>query len=140
MRQRYDLPVYVANDAHAATLGEYTFGAKTDAQSLIVVLAGRGIRAGIVLDGALYYGEGYGAGEIGHVVVDPAGDLCVCGHRGCLEAMASTKALVRQARAIVAAQPASIVAQLASAAGTVTTDVVLEAYAGRRSGGCIGRA
>jgi predicted NBD/HSP70 family sugar kinase len=87
LQTRYDLPVYVSNDSHAAALGEYAFGHKREIANLIVIKVGRGISAGIVLNGRLHYGDGSGAGEIGHVRVVEEGELCLCGQTGCLEVM-----------------------------------------------------
>jgi predicted NBD/HSP70 family sugar kinase len=94
---QFGLPVHVANDSHLAALAEYTFGAAVDSPNLITIRIGQGVGAGIVLNGRPFYGDGFGAGEIGHVVVAPDGDLCSCGNRGCLETTSSTRAMVRQA-------------------------------------------
>lgn len=99
----YDLPIYVANDSHMAALAEYTFGPARPGSNLIVIKIGRGIGAGIVLNGQPFYGDGMGAGEIGHVVVERFGRegngrLCTCGNHDCLETVASTAAILQQAR------------------------------------------
>jgi predicted NBD/HSP70 family sugar kinase len=78
------LPVHVANDANAAALGEHTFGGASG-NGLMVIAVGQGLGAGLLLDGALHRGHHFAAGEIGHVVVDPRGEPCACGRRGCLE-------------------------------------------------------
>ena len=78
------LPVFVANDANTAVLGEHTFGASGDG-GLIVVRVGTGVGAGLVLGGSLLHGHLGAAGEIGHVVVDPDGERCACSRAGCLE-------------------------------------------------------
>jgi len=96
LADRYDLPIYVANDSHMASLGEFTFGASTGINNLLVIKIGQGIGAGIVLGGQPFYGDGYGAGEIGHVVVDRQGLQCTCGNYGCLETTSSTRAIVRR--------------------------------------------
>jgi len=80
----YDVPVFVANDANAAALGEHTFGDTGDG-GLMLLRVGTGVGAGLILEGALLHGHRSAAGEIGHVVVDPAGAQCACGRRGCLE-------------------------------------------------------
>lgn len=100
LEERYNLPCYMANDCQAAALGEYTFGEHNNTSDLVVVKAGRGIGAGIVMDGSPYFGQGYGAGEIGHLGVVEDGEVCACGNRGCLETVASTEALVRKAAAL----------------------------------------
>jgi len=85
-------PVYVANDANAAVLAEYS-EVETDTENLLLVRVGGGVGAGIVIGGELFVGDEFAAGEIGHVVVDDAGALCKCGRRGCLEAVVSAPLL-----------------------------------------------
>jgi predicted NBD/HSP70 family sugar kinase len=75
---------HVANDANAAALGELGLAGPAE-RSLLVVKVGQGVGAGVVLDGHLVLGDGFAAGEIGHVVVDPDGEVCACGRTGCLE-------------------------------------------------------
>jgi N-acetylglucosamine repressor len=103
MEDRYRLPTHIANDSHMATLAEYTYGSSRESGNLIVIRISKGIGAGIVLDGRPFYGDGYGAGEIGHVVVAPGGLLCTCGNRGCLEMTSSTRAILKSAVAAAAA-------------------------------------
>ncbi len=91
--RRYGLPVYVANDSQVAALAEHVFGA-VRSSNLIAVKAGLGIGAGLVLNGELFQGDGFGAGEIGHTVVEMDGELCRCGSRGCLETVASSRAVL----------------------------------------------
>ncbi|MCA9926883.1 MAG: ROK family transcriptional regulator [Anaerolineales bacterium] len=103
LEAQQDLPVFVANDSHLAALAEYSFGS-SDTRNLVLIKTGRGIGAGIVLNGQLYYGEGGSAGEIGHVTVVHQGIQCSCGNQGCLEAVAGVQALIEQAQAIPADQ------------------------------------
>ena len=95
---RWSLPVYVANDSQAAAIGEHTFGGHGATSSMVVIKAGRGIGAGIVIEGRLYAGEGLGAGEIGHTAIADNARPCRCGSTGCLETLASTRAVVQRAR------------------------------------------
>ena len=97
LSDRYDHPIYLANNSQAAALAEYFENGKPD--NLVVIKAKKGLGAGLIINGKPFYGSGFGAGEIGHVVVDANGDLCTCGNRGCLETIASPAALVRQAEA-----------------------------------------
>jgi predicted NBD/HSP70 family sugar kinase len=92
------VPVHVANDANAAVLGELGLGGDAD-RSLLLVKVGHGVGAGLVLDGHLVVGDQFAAGEIGHVVVDPDGELCACGRTGCLETAIAAPRLRRRARA-----------------------------------------
>ena len=84
LRAAFDVPVFVANDANTAVLGEHTFGDAGDG-GLMLVRVGTGVGAGLVLEGALLHGHRSAAGEVGHVVIDPDGAECACGRRGCLE-------------------------------------------------------
>jgi predicted NBD/HSP70 family sugar kinase len=89
------LPVFVANDANTAVLGEHTFGQTGDG-GLMVLRVGIGVGAGLVLEGALLHGHLGAAGEIGHVTVEPGGDVCACGRRGCLETILAAPRLRRR--------------------------------------------
>ncbi|MBN1933019.1 MAG: ROK family transcriptional regulator [Anaerolineae bacterium] len=109
LQKRYALPVYIANDCQVAALGEFTFGDNKGQPSLVLIKIARGVGAGIILNQQLYHGDGgYGAGEIGHVMVEENGELCMCGHYGCLETIVSGRALVRQVKAAKVKQRASI--------------------------------
>jgi N-acetylglucosamine repressor len=98
IQSRYQLPVYMGNVAHMAALAEYTFGGGQHRENLVVVHIGHGIGAGIILQGELFHGDAYGAGEIGHAVVVEQGQLCNCGNYGCLETVADCRAIVRRAQ------------------------------------------
>ena len=95
---------------------------------MAVIRVGRGIGAGLILNGELFHGDGFGAGEIGHVTVDPEGEPCRCGRRGCLETVASTRAMLERAEGAASENPDSILARLAKdAGGPVTIDVLASA-------------
>jgi len=98
LRSRFQRPVYLANDCQVSALGEYTFGGGRASKNLMVIKIGRGVGAGVVLDGQLFYGDNAGAGEIGHIQVAENGDRCRCGNTGCLEAVISVPALIARAR------------------------------------------
>lgn len=87
------LPVFLANDANAAALGESFFGAAKNSRNFIYVTVSTGVGGGIVIDKKLYEGSGFVAGEIGHISIVPDGKKCACGKRGCLEAYASGTAI-----------------------------------------------
>jgi predicted NBD/HSP70 family sugar kinase len=88
--------VRVENDVNAAALGAFALLGRTANQSMAYLNLGTGLAAGLVLGGQLWRGSRGVAGEIGHIPVDPAGPLCPCGQRGCLELMASGSAVARQ--------------------------------------------
>ena len=130
IRERNELPVYVANDSQAAALAEYIFGTDRRANNMAVIRVGRGIGAGLILNGELFQGDGFGAGEIGHVTVDPDGVPCRCGRRGCLETVASSRAMVEAAQRSIAEAPDSALGRLAAeSGGTVTIDILARALA-----------
>lgn len=101
LEEALGLPVVVANDANLAALGEHVFGAGQGVADLVYVTVSTGIGSGFILGGKLYSGASFGAGEVGHMTVDPDGPLCNCGNRGCLEAVASGSAMARRAREMV---------------------------------------
>ena len=87
--------ISVENDANVAALAEHRYGAQ--ATGNLVHLAGAGrISAGIIADGHLLRGGLGFAGEIGHLMIDPHGQRCECGRRGCLEVVAGIPALLRR--------------------------------------------
>ena len=128
LTERYGVPVYIANDSQVAALGEFTFGQHDDVENLAVLKVGRGVGAGIILDGDLYYGDSHGAGEIGHFKVVEGGEPCRCGHFGCLETISSTQAIVRQAQAVAISLPQSTLHRFVDTPEKITTDIVLEAF------------
>ena len=89
------LPVLVENDATAAAVGDLWRSRRTG-RSFLYVHVGAGIGGGLVLRDEVLHGESGNAGEIGHVVADPAGPPCPCGSVGCLEAVAAPAAVVRR--------------------------------------------
>lgn len=92
-RNKFKVPVYLANDANAAALGELVFGAGKKVKNLIYITVSTGIGGGLIIDRELYEGAGSVAGEIGHMSIVPEGRKCKCGRRGCLEAYASGTAI-----------------------------------------------
>jgi glucokinase-like ROK family protein len=96
--RRFELPIFVENEANAAALGEYYFGTARGVQNLIYLNAGVGLGGGIIINGKLFRGSSGYAGEIGHMTVDPDGEPCGCGKRGCWETVVGPRAIVRQAK------------------------------------------
>ncbi|MET8829271.1 ROK family transcriptional regulator [Streptomyces sp. NPDC004610] len=92
------LPVTVENDVRALTVAEQWFGAGVGLNDFAVVTVGAGIGCGLVVHGRVVAGAHGVAGEIGHVAIDPAGPLCHCGNRGCVEAIAADTAILARIR------------------------------------------
>lgn len=97
LMDRLGLPVWVENDARLATLGEWRHGAGRGTTDFACILVGSAIGAGFIIAGRLYEGAHGTAGEIGHTVIDPDGPRCTCGKYGCLEALASGRAIAAAA-------------------------------------------
>lgn len=130
LSQRLGIPVFVENDASAAALGEHRFGAGRGVRHLLHATLGTGIGGGIVIDGRLYRGAKGFAGEIGHIVLDPAGPRCGCGARGCLEALVSGTAFARRARRLLETGKAPILATLVDGREPTGEDLLAAARAG----------
>jgi glucokinase len=94
----FGLPVYVEHDASVAALAEHYYGAGRNLSHLIYILVSTGIGSGILIDGQIYRGESGVSGELGHIILDPGGQMCVCGKLGCLEALAAAPAILTSAR------------------------------------------
>ncbi len=93
--ERLGCPVVLENDANAAALGEWWKGAGQGSRHMVYVTVSTGVGGGLILDGTLYRGASDVAGEIGHVMVDPAGPVCPCGRVGHLEGISAGPAIVR---------------------------------------------
>lgn len=97
IKERFNLPTYLDNDANAATLGEFIFGAGKGTENLVYITCSTGIGGGAVLNGKIFRGSTSNAVEIGHTTVAKEGLRCGCGNVGCAEAMASGTAIKRRA-------------------------------------------
>lgn len=123
-----DLPVALINDARAATVGEWKFGAGKGVDTVALYTLGTGIGGGLVINGQLYLGIGGAAGELGHVSVDFNGPRCNCGSRGCIEALASGPAIAAAGmRAVVQGGTTRITALCEGDLNRITPELVYEA-------------
>jgi glucokinase len=98
LEAEFGVPVSVDNDANVAALGEHRFGADKGLDSLLYITVSTGVGGGWILKGHPWRGAEGMAGEIGHMVVDPDGSICLCGKRGCVERLASGPYIALQAR------------------------------------------
>lgn len=98
-----DLPCIFANDVNAALVGESRRGAGRGCRDLVMLALGTGVGGAVMVGGKLITGAHHGAGEIGHMVLDPGGPPCGCGNHGCLEAYAGARGLLAEARRRAAA-------------------------------------
>ncbi len=90
------MPVYLGHDVRAGALAEVRLGAARGCRSCAFLPIGTGIGGAWVIDGSPYTGANFAAAEVGHIVVRPGGDQCVCGRVGCLETLASASAIARR--------------------------------------------
>ena len=97
IEESFRVPVTVLNDASAAALGEQRYGVGKGKKNLVLLTLGTGIGGGIIIEGKLYQGVSGAAGEPGHMTVDESGPVCGCGNTGCLEMLASGRAIAREA-------------------------------------------
>ncbi len=100
--QQFNIPVFVENDANAAALGEYIFGAGRGTENMIYMTISTGIGGGVIIDGKILEGASGMGGELGHMTVDWRGERCNCGNIGCLERIASGTAIALRANELIA--------------------------------------
>jgi len=98
LQSKLHIPVYIENDVNTLTLTERWFGPGQGVDNFLTVTVGRGVGLGIVANGQFYRGQSGGAGEFGHITINPNGPLCACGKHGCLEAYIGDPGLIRSAQ------------------------------------------
>ena len=96
-----DIPVFADNDARVAMAGEMVWGAARCHKDVLMLLLGTGVGGAAIANGHLLRGHSGVAGHLGHITVDPNGDFCTCGNRGCLETVFSARAIEGEAWAAV---------------------------------------
>lgn len=94
MSDRMGVPATLGNDANAAALGEWRYGAGQGIDDLLVVTLGTGVGSGFIVNGKLVLGSAGNAGELGHTILIPGGRDCTCGRKGCLEAYVSIRGMI----------------------------------------------
>jgi glucokinase len=93
LEKAFKCPVVIGNDVDVGTYGEYRFGAAQGARCVVGVFVGTGVGGGCVYEGKIFRGRVGSCLEIGHIHLQPKGDLCGCGRHGCLETVASRLAI-----------------------------------------------
>ncbi len=106
--EHFRVPVLVDNDANLGALAEHWWGAGRGVNDVAYVKVGTGIGSGHVIGGELYRGATGFAGEIGHLTIDPHGEECICGLRGCLALLVGAPALVARAQALHRDHPGTV--------------------------------
>ncbi|NQT90805.1 MAG: ROK family protein, partial [Candidatus Omnitrophica bacterium] len=128
LKKGLGLPVYVDNDANVAALGEAEWGAAVNCRNIICITLGSGVGGGIIIDGKVYHGRSYSAGEIGHICIEREGPSCNCGGRGCIEAFVGNTYIVREVVKRLKKGKRSIILKLAGGKySNITPKVIDEA-------------
>ena len=112
IREKLNLPVYLANDASCAICGELYAGNGRKYDNLIMLTLGTGVGGGIIIDSKPFFGSRGGAGEFGHLIIETNGIECKCGQRGCLEKYASVSALISQTKEAAMENKDSLLAEM----------------------------
>jgi len=108
-QRHWQVPLVVENDARAALVGEWQYGAGQDTDNLLMVTLGTGMGSAVLIDGQLLRGRNYLAGNLGgHMSIDFEGDDCNCGNRGCVETAGSTWALGKNLEKIAGYQSSKL--------------------------------
>lgn len=120
--------IYLENSSKLMAIGEKYFGAGENCEDFALVTVGRGIGAALIINGELYRGHYNMSGELGHMVINPSGPICKCGRQGCLETLASGKAISSQAQNLVSLNSGSIMLDLAGGnVKKINADIVFNA-------------
>jgi glucokinase len=128
LEQLTGLPVAFLNDARAFAWAEHTSGSARGVPNAVFITLGTGVGGAIALGGRILIGELDAIGEMGHVPVDPRGERCVCGGRGCLETIASGSAIVGRLARTVAMAQSRILRELTQQGGVpLTARLIAEA-------------
>jgi len=126
--KEFKLPVILDNNDRALAQGEKWFGVAKKMQNFICLKVGAGIGSGIFTNGILYRGISMSAGEVGHIVVDEDGPLCVCGNYGCLDSLATIPALIkRTVKLIRQGAESKIYSMVDGRLDTISEDIIFEA-------------
>jgi len=136
LQEHFNVPVAFDNDANAAAIGEYMFGAGKGCQSVFYVTISTGIGGGLVFNGELYHGVRNGAGEIGHTIVKPDGVQCNCGSIGCLETICSGTHISRRISERISDGEPSLLQDLIRGGHPPNTQTLIEAVIQNDTAAC----
>ena len=126
-REHFQVPVALDNDANAAALGEYIYGAGRGYKNVVYVTVSTGIGGGIILNGEIFHGVSMGAGELGHTIVQPDGIRCNCGSTGCLETICAGVHIARRVRERLIKGEPSLINEMTASVNEITAKTVVEA-------------
>lgn len=101
IKQKFNIPTYLDNDANVAAIGEHIFGAGKGTDNMVFITVSTGVGGGAIINGKIYRGNTCNALEIGHTTIEKDGPRCNCGNYGCVEALASGTAIGKRANEAV---------------------------------------
>jgi predicted NBD/HSP70 family sugar kinase len=124
LEKKLKLPVYVENDANAAAFSELWYGPLDEIKikTLVYILVVDGLGCGLIINGELHVGSQVGMGGFGHMCIEPNGELCSCGRKGCWETLASESATIARYHRLMSNKNGSIT--------TSITDIIAQANRG----------
>lgn len=101
IKEKFNVPTYLDNDANVAAIGEHIFGAGKGTENMVFVTVSTGVGGGAIINGKIYRGNNCNALEVGHTTLEKDGPRCNCGNYGCVEALASGTAIAKRANEAV---------------------------------------
>lgn len=131
LKKRLGLPVFVDNDVNVMALGELKFGAGRGAKNMLCVTLGTGVGGGLILEGSLYRGSSYAAGEFGHMPINIDGPKCNCGSRACVESYVGNHYIVRDVMARINKNGKTLIKKLVKNDLTKITPEIIDEAARR---------
>ena len=126
LEKEYEAPVFIENDVNIAAIGEYVYSGLKEKETMVLIALGTGVGAGIILDGRLYRGFNFSAGEVGHMIIKKGGRECNCKNRGCFERYASGTGIVETAFEKMNRNKGSKLREYLKEKGELTAEAVFE--------------
>lgn len=127
LESKLNMPVILENDCKMMAMGEKSFGRAKDMDNAICLKIGSGIGLGIIMDGKIYRGADGFAGEFGHILIDPQGDLCHCGKVGCLETLCSGSILTQKVNKAIDKGQVSILSKYKTDQNDISLSQIVDA-------------
>ena len=129
LREKYNCPIHLGNDANCAALGETVAGGAKGAKDVVLITLGTGLGGGVILNGRLHTGLSGAAGELGHMVILKDGRECGCGRFGCWERYASATGLIATAIEFMGAYRESLLWELCDgSAANIDGKIIFKAF------------
>ncbi len=127
LQEKINYPVLLENDVNLGVLGVKKFGVAKNSKNMLAVFVGTGIGGGILIDGKIYRGSNFVAGEIGHINVEKNGPVCGCGRKGCFEAVASRSAIVKKIKKDIKANKKTVLTKLVPSGKAIKSRALADA-------------